>query len=86
MNTAKKIPVAISEQELLNISFETILPQNNDLRKQAEEEINRTCKHGSLNDLIHLRMEVVSAITSNKFYLKRIDDAIAKTLKGDFNV
>lgn len=85
MNYAKKIPVSINEQEL-NISFETILPQKNDNRKQAEEEIYRICKHGSLEDLIHLRMEVVSEITSNKFYLKRIDDAIEKALRGDFNV
>lgn len=84
MNTAKKIPVQINEQEL-NIS-ETILAQKSDLRKQAEDEILRICKHGSLNDLIHLRMEVVSEITSNKFYLKRIDDAIEKALRGDFNV
>ena len=85
MNYAKKIPVSINEQEL-NISFDSILPQKNDNRKQAEEEIYRICKHGSLEDLIHLRMEVVSEITSNKFYLKRIDDAIEKALRGDFNV
>lgn len=83
MNYAKKIPV---EQEL-NISFDDpILSQYQNLRKQAAEEINWTCRHGSFEQLIKLRAEVVSEITSNKFYLKRIDDAIAKALRGDFNV
>lgn len=58
----------------------------NDIREQAEREIFDTCRYGTFKALINLRTEVVSEITSNKFYLQYIDKAIQKRLEGDFNV
>lgn len=58
----------------------------NTLQKQADEEIINTCKYGSLADLIKLRAEVISEITNNKFYLKKIDEAMKKAIRGDFYV
>lgn len=57
-----------------------------EMKKQAEKEISNICKFGSFKDLIKLRTEVISEITSNKYYLMRIDDAIQKRLRGDFYV
>ena len=57
-----------------------------EMKKQAEKEILETCKYGSFKDLIKLRTEVVSELTSNKYWLMKIDESIKKRLRGDFYV
>lgn len=78
----KKAPV-VDEQEL-NIDFPIILSPYQQLIKQAKEIVYFTCKYGTLKDLIKLRTEIAEEMTCNKFYLKRIDDAIEKAVRGDF--
>lgn len=49
----------------------------------VEIEIAETIENGTLNDLIHLKIEIMSEVTNNKRYISKIDNAIKRYCEND---